>query len=228
MKQALATCSSRPMNSSLFVLTNGVRNEEQQNLIKRLIYSYNRCEVFAVGLGLYCQSYMNIFPIFVWCSNMNHLSQCIMNNKKSTNNQICQTQYKSSANEMMDIYDHTVSLNISPFISQTIQTQYSEIDIRSKFFNHDNIYLADHNIDGNEHDLGVDGSFKDFRILFIILYTTRKSNIDEDNKQKDIDITQENLRNGPIKKMQEKGFTCKDVYNYYEAINELRTGLYRV
>ena len=100
-------------------------------------------------------------------------------------------------------------------------------------------------INSSKHDLGVDGAFGHYSILFIILYLCRGEK-DERGNVIDPDITEDILRNGkevkgeqfsPIMKLGNrivdgkpigKGFKIRYAYDYKSAINALMSGKYRM
>ncbi|CBK21364.2 uncharacterized protein [Blastocystis hominis] len=112
--------------------------------------------------------------------------------------------------------------------------------------NNDDVVIEDFDtINESKYDLGVDGAFGHYSILFIILYLCRGEK-DDDGKVIDEFITEEILKYGkevngerfsPIAKLGDrivngkpigKGFKIRYAYDYKTAIEELSSGRYRI
>ncbi|KAK8813344.1 hypothetical protein WA158_002936 [Blastocystis sp. Blastoise] len=229
VKFASATASSRPSNCLEIVLTNGVESPIERESLKKVLHSYSNIHFIGVGLGLYCKYYENIFPSFIWSTKFNDFSDALTNYLHNTEEKECKTYYEIPEDLLFSLNNQ--SLSLVEKMTTSIQDVYSEIDIHNMFYNMktgNDIYEGLKNIEGNDHDLGIDGSFSNFSVLLVVLYLKRAGNVSEENTQNDPSISEENLNNGPIKKLKEKGFNVTTVFDYYKAIVEIQSGKYRV
>ena len=184
----------------------------------------------------------------IWNSNPNHLSETLMNlgtaSIKGSQNAV--PEKKIDELIMNGAFDLTYGEMIQRIcnIPSICETTSSNDPFRDK--TNGEVFISKiGNIDDNRHDLGIDGAFKDYSILFIILYLCRGKK-DANGKVIDEYITEDVLKNGrvingrrfsPILKLGDKkingiaigkGFEIHYAYDYKSAIKELMSGKYRM
>ena len=201
-----------------------------------------------IGIGLYLCGFEDLFPTMIWNSNPLRLSESLLH--------LTSASINGNPNSVPDIKIDEMIMN------ETFNRKYDKLT--QQLFNIPSIYEAtlsyfrfkdetedtgaipmNCDISDNRHDLGIDGAFKDYSILFIILYLCRGIK-DENGKVIDEYITEDVLKNGkvidgrrfsPIMKLGDmkingipigKGFDIHYAYDYKSAINELMSGKYRM
>ncbi|KAK8789876.1 hypothetical protein WA158_006656 [Blastocystis sp. Blastoise] len=235
IKQATSVCNSRPYSSMEFVFTDGISCEIARKEIKNVIIS-SETSFIGIGIGYSIVDYENIFPSFIWCSDIHQLPTALENmhtpttNPNTICNYMCDTIYYENLleNKFNDVFH--------PADIKRIIDEFGEYQRRAKFLdfysgNNNNYRIVklekDENFDDSSDDLGRDGAFDQFNVLFVVLYTARPNNIDEQGNQVDPDVTVDNLKKGPVAKLKVKGFKVDIVYDYFDAMDRLRSGKYR-
>ena len=247
IRYACSTCNTRSFDSIMMVLTNGVLCNDSRAEIKSIV-SGIEMTYLGIGIGLYLCGFEELFPTMIWNSNPIQLSETIMNlttaSMKGNLNAVPEKQIdKMIMNGTFDkIYvDITERICNIPSI---YETTLSNVRFADETDGPDAMTRIGYIYD-SKYDLGVDGGFKDYTILFIILYLCRGEK-DENGKVIDQSITDEVLRNGqvvknvqysPILKLGDKvvngkpigkGFNIRYAYDYKSAIDELMSGRYRM
>ena len=247
IRYACSTCNARSLQAVMMVLTNGVLCDDSRLEINSIV---NECEMtyLGIGLGLYLCGFNNLFPTMIWNSNPIRLSETLLNLNKESMNGDSNAIPEQPIDEMM--------LNATPERSyvETIhkicgipsiyETTLSQIRFVDETDGQDAISKID-DINDSKYDLGVDGAFGHYAILFIILYLCRGEKTKE-GKVIDEFINEEVLTNGkvmngkrfsPVYKLGDykrhgkpigKGFKLYFAYDYKSAIRELESGQYRV
>ena len=247
IRYACSTCNARSLQAVMMVLTNGVLCDDSRLEINSIV---NECEMtyLGIGLGLYLCGFNNLFPTMIWNSNPIRLSETLLNLNKESMNGDSNAISEQPIDEMM--------LNATPERSyvETIhkicgipsiyETTLSQIRFVDETDGQDAISKID-DINDSKYDLGVDGAFGHYAILFIILYLCRGEKT-RTGKVIDKFITEEVLINGkvvngkrfsPVYKLGDykrhgkpigKGFKLHFAYDYKSAIRELESGQYRV
>ncbi|CBK22809.2 uncharacterized protein [Blastocystis hominis] len=247
IRYACCTCNARSYPSIMMVLTNGVLcNESREEIIS--IVSGIEMTYLGIGLGLYLCGFEDLFPTMIWNSNPNQLSETMMNltiasingnqnavPAKKIDEMILSKTFKRSHKDLLsricDILSmHEMTLSNVRFVDKTdgIHAMKKIGDITNSIY-----------------DLGIDGAFKDYSILFIILYLCRGIK-DENGLVIDEYITEDVLINGkvingkrfsPAIKLGDKvvngipigkGFEIHYAFDYKTAIRELMSGKYRM
>ncbi|KAK8805704.1 hypothetical protein WA158_002360 [Blastocystis sp. Blastoise] len=237
IKQATSVCNSRPYSSMEFVFTDGISCEIARKEIKNVIIS-SETSFIGIGIGYSIVDYENIFPSFIWCSDIHQLPTALENmhtpttNPNTICNYMCDTIYYENLlkNKFNDVF-HPADINKV----MDIYGEYQKLRRREKFLNMNSNKNNngggklddDENGDDSRDDLGRDGAFDQFNVLFVVLYTARPNNIDEQGNQVDPDVTVDNLKKGPVAKLKVKGFKIDIVYDYFDAMDRLRSGKYR-
>ena len=244
---ACCTCNARSFQSVMMILTNGVLCNESRLEIKSIV-SGIEMTYLGIGIGLYLCGFEDLFPTMIWNSNPNHLSETLMNLTNASMSENLNAVPEKSIDGMIwnvtadQIYQDVIHsiCNISSIYESALKNVrfVDTTDEKDSFEQIGDIY-------DSKYDLGVDGSFKEYSILFIILYLCRGIK-DDEGKVIDEFITDEVLRNGivvneakfsPILKLGQKeingvpigkGFNIGYAYNYKTAINELMSGKYRM
>ena len=229
------------------VLTNGVLCNESREEIKSIV-SGIEMTYLGIGLGLYLCGFEDLFPTMIWNSNPNQLSETMMNLTIASINGNQNAVPEKKIDEMLmngtfDLtYDHMIQRIID--IPSIYEAALSNVRFVDKTDGEDTMEKIG-NIDDSRYDLGIDGAFKDYSILFIILYLCRGKR-DENDNVIDEYITEDVLRNGkvaneaifsPVLKLGDKivngkpigkGFNIHFAYDYKSAINEIMSGKYRM
>ena len=226
IRYACSTCNARSFQSVMMVLTNGVLCDESREEIKSIV-SGVEMTYLGIGIGLYLCGFEDLFPTVIWNSNPIQLSETLMN---LTNASISGNQNAVPEKQIDDlILNGTFDKAYPDFIE-------SICNIESDF---QTILRSDKPVDEP------DRSYKQYSILFIILYLCRGEK-DESGNVVDELITEETLRNGTERKGQKcspllklgdkeidgkpigKGFKIRFAFDYKSAINELMSGRYRM
>lgn len=247
LRYASCTCNARSFESVIMVLTNGVLCHESRLKIKSIV-SGIEMRYFGIGIGLYLSGFDDLFPTMIWSSNPAQLSETIMNLTNATPSGNLNAVPEHPIDEY--ILNSTFNKTFAEIIQNicSIQSIY-EITLSNMRFadktDEPNSLEKIDDINDSKYDLGVDGGFKDFSILFIILYLCRGER-DENGKVIDEYITDEVLKNGqvinnvrysPIMKLGNieingqpigKGFNIDYAYDYKSAINKLTRNRYQL
>ncbi|KAK8807361.1 hypothetical protein WA158_004120 [Blastocystis sp. Blastoise] len=234
IKQATSVCNSRPYSSMEFVFTDGISCEIARKEIKNVIIS-SETSFIGIGIGYSIVDYENIFPSFIWCSDIHQLPTALENmhtpttNPNTICNYMCDTIYYENLlnNKFNDVF-HPADIKkvIDEFGEYQRRAKFLNMNSNKKNNNGDGVD-DDENGDNSSDDLGRDGAFDQFNVLFVVLYTARPNNIDEEGNQVDPDVTVDNLKKGPVAKLKVKGFKIDIVYDYFDAMDRLRSGKYR-
>ena len=246
IRYACCTCNARSFQSIMMVLTNGVLCDDSRAEIKSIV-SGIEMTYLGIGIGLYLCGFEDLFPTMIWNSNPIQLSETLMNltNASISGNQNAVPERKIDSRMMNGTFvksfaEATQRICKIPSIYETTLNSVRLNDITDK-----DKFIKKGEINDSKYDLGKDGAFGHYSILFIILYLCRG---DKDDNGKVIDefITDEVLRNGkevdgetfsPIAKLgprivngiqKGKGFNIRYAYDYKSAIEELLSGRYRM
>ena len=231
----------------MMVLTNGVLCDDSRAEIKSIVSGIDMTYL-GIGIGLYLCGFEDLFPTMIWNSNPIQLSETLMNlttaSMKGNQNAVPEKQIdKLIMNGVFDKAYAEITERICS-IRSIYETTLSNVRFADETDGPDAMSKIG-DINDSKYDLGVDGGFKDYSILFIILYLCRGKK-DEYGKVIDQSITDQVLRNGqivknvqysPILKLGDKvingkpigkGFNIRYAYDYKTAINELMSGRYRM
>ena len=247
IRYACSTCNARSFQSVMMVLTNGVLCNDSRLEINSIV---NECEMtyLGIGLGLYLCGFNNLLPTMIWNSNPTRLSETLLNLSEES------MASDSSAIPEQPIDAMMLNANIERSNIETIrkicdipsiyETTLSQIRFVDETDGQDAISKID-DINDSKYDLGVDGAFGHYSILFIILYLCRGEKT-KTGKVIDEYITEEVLKKGKevngkrfssVYKLGDyqvngkpigKGFKLQFAYDYKSAIRELESGKYRV
>ena len=247
IRYACCTSNCRSFSSLLLVLTNGVVSEAARDDIRATVHGVEVTYI-GVGLGQYLNGFKDLFPTMLWSANPALLNQAIMNiSNPSEKVGTCYAvpEHKITP-EMMEMkhatcYDEMVK-DISA-IASTYEIALSKNRILDKT---DSGSMEVGQYNSSQNDLGEDGGFGEYTILFVILYLRRSDEKDDDGKIQDEFITEDVLRYGkdssnpfsPIIKLGQdrdhsgnpvgKGFNILYAFDYETAIEILRRGSIRV
>lgn len=237
LKYAYATCVSRPYTPVTFVFTNHLTLGDTRMKMKLLIQSSN-CKTVGIGVGYSLFDVRSVFPSFLWSSNPSQLHRAVAYSHHKSLNPYYRSNLafmKCNENDKYRCVKEEFRIFNREYV-KAITEIYSAYEFRALFINalqtrDENINMLTADCTSSEFDLGVDGAFKDFHVLFIILCEYRNIK-GVDGKIIDSGITRQILEMGvngesPIKKLQTKGFQVQIVYDYCSAIIELATGKYR-
>ena len=247
IRYACCTCNARSLPSVIMVLTNGVLCDESRAEIKSIV-SGIEMTYLGIGIGLYLCGFEDLFPTMIWNSNPIQLSETLMNlTNASINGKQNAVPVKRIDNFIMNgkfdkAYDEMIKRICD--IPSMYEMALSNVRFVDKT---DGIHAMKKigDINNSLYDLGIDGAFKDYSILFIILYLCRGIK-DENGNVIDEYITEDVLKNGkvingkrfsPVIKLGDKvvngipigkGFNIQYAFDYKSAINELMSGKYRM
>ncbi|KAK8809840.1 hypothetical protein WA158_000783 [Blastocystis sp. Blastoise] len=232
IRQATAISNSRPYASIFFVFTDSIPCSNQQKEIKNIIMS-NECTYIGIGIGYTITDFNDIFPTFIWSQDIHKLSNAIDNIYQPTNSTESQSVYITNPDIYRNISETKFNVKFNNKIIEEIIKMDSIYERRNRFINveetEDGAYKNLFNNSNSSYDLGKDGAFTPWSILFIILYLHRPGSYNEKGELIDIEVNENSLLKGPIQKLHDqKGFNYKIVYSYQSAINELRQGKHRV
>ena len=247
IRYACCTCNARSFQSVMMILTNGVLCNESRFEIKSIVCGIEMTYL-GIGIGLYLCGFEDLFPTMIWNSNPIHLSETILNlsnpstsgnfnavPEKSIDGMIWNGTFKKTYSEMTERICSIPSIYETTLSSVRFNDATDGKDAMKR--------IGD--INDSKYDLGVDGAFGHYTILFIILYLCRGEK-DDNGRVIDEFITEEVLRNGktvqgsrfsPILKLGDKiingkhigkGFDIHYAYDYKSAINKLMSGKYRI
>lgn len=231
----------------MMVLTNGVLCSDSRMEIKSIV-SGVEMTYLGIGIGLYLCGFEDLFPTMIWNSNPAQLSETLMNmtdiSLKGSPNAVPEQQIgKEIMNGTFEKTFAEMTLRICNILSIYEATLSSiRFDIGPNGWNNNKDIDI---INDSKYDLGRDGAFGSYSILFIVLYLCRGEK-DEQGKVIDEFITDEVLKYGkevkgnrfsPVAKLGKtiindihigKGFEIGYAYDYKKAIKELSSGKYRM
>ena len=247
IRYACCTSNCRSFSSLMIVLTNGVVSEAARNEIRAIVHGVEMTYI-GIGLGQYLNGFKDLFPTMLWSANPALLNQAIMNiSNPSDKAEVCyavpEHEITPEIKEMKHAtcFDDMVK-NISA-IASTYEIALSKNRILDKTES-GSMEVGQYNSSVN--DLGEDGGFGEYTILFVILYLRRSDEKDENGKIQDEFITEDVLRYGkdPIKPFSPviklghgkdhsgnpigKGFNILYAFDYETAMEILRRGNIRV
>ena len=247
IRYACCTCNARSFQSVMMILTNGVLCNESRLEIKSIV-SGIEMTYLGIGIGLYLCGFEDLFPTMIWNSNPIHLSETIMNlSNSSTSGNLNAVQEKSIDGMILNGTFEKTFAEVTKRICNVpsiYETTLSSVRFKDATDGKDAMKRID-DINDSKYDLGVDGAFGHYSILFIILYLCRGEKDDNGNVIDEF-ITEEVLRNGktvqgnrfsPILKLGDKiingkpigkGFDIHYAYDYKSAINKLMSGKHRM
>ena len=247
IRYAACTCNARSFQSVMLVLTNGVLCDDARSEIKSIVSGIEMMYL-GIGIGSYLCGFEDLFPTMVWNSNPIRLSETLLN----ITNPVPNSNLNAIPKKQIDglILNGTFTTSFSDMtknicnIPSIYETTLSSVRFDDQTDGPDGLKPID-DINSSKHDLGVDGAFGHYSILFIILYLCRGEK-DERGNVIDPDITEDILRNGkevngeqfsPVLKLGNrivdgkpigKGFDIFYAYDYKSAINALKSGKYRM
>ena len=244
---ASSTCNARSFDSIMMVFTNGVLCGDSRAEIKSIV-SGIEMTYLGIGIGLYLCGFEDLFPTMIWNSNPTRLSETLMNltTASVTTNPNAVPEKKIDGMIWNGTFDKTyVELTKTICnIPSIYETTLSSVRFNDETDGKDAMKKIS-DINDSRYDLGVDGAFGNYSILFIILYLCRGEK-DENGIVIDEFITEEVLRIGkvvkgerfsPILKLGDrmingkpigKGFNIRFAFDYVSAINQLMSGKYRM
>ena len=245
LRYACCTCNSRSFSSVMMVCTNGVLCKETREEIQSVVSTFEMNYV-GIGIGSYLCGFYDLFPSMIWHSNPLRLSDVIAS--------------KDDASKTRDMYGVVEKKADASILSKKGNLHYNEVvekitnvpseyelqmkDVRVDDATENGVRIGD--IDSNnKYDLGADGGFSEYTVLFVILYLCRNER-DGDGKIIDESITEEVLVNGkevkgerfsPVLKLGPtmrngkyigKAFNIQYAFDYKTAIDQLMSGKIRV
>ena len=247
IRYACSTCNARSFQSVMMILTNGVLCNESRLEIKSIV-SGIEMTYLGIGIGLYLCGFEDLFPTMIWNSNPVQLSETLMNlTNASTSGNLNAVPMKKIDGTIMDQQFEKSFVEMTKricSIPSIYETTLSSVRFNDATDGPDALSKIG-DINSSKYDLGVDGAFGNYSILFIILYLCR-GEMDEYDRVIDKFITEEVLMYGkevdgekfsPILKLGDKeingvaigkGFKIGYAYDYKTAINALLSGRYRM
>ena len=247
IRYASYTCNCRPFSSIMLILTNGVMCDKTREMIHSTVHSVEMSYI-GIGLGQYLNGFDDLFPTMLWSANPLLLNQAIMNIsnpsfKAETCYAVPEHTITSEMKEMKHIICYKEMVKDITAIESTYEIVLSKNRILDKTES-GNMEVGEYN--SSQNDLGEDGAFSEFTILFVILYLCRSDERDDDGKIQDEFITENVLRYGkdsdnpfsPVVKLGQqkdqrgnsigKGFNILYAFDYKTAIDSLLRGSVRV
>ncbi len=233
----LSTLSTRSKASLMFVLTNGTR-EPMKKLIRDSLQIYP-CTIIGVGIGTVLQDYQNIYPKFIWSRDPNRIRDAILNLHRD----IKCNPAQSNIRELERLNSNSMKVVKSNYYGPLVERIYNEYgiyELRAMYFNVNKTSDACINNISSESndssdDLGKDGAFTEYSILFVILYLHRTN--DPKYKDTDKEITMDVFMKGMpdqrnpksqtspyIKLHDQKGFNVEFAYDYRTAYKKITSG----
>ncbi|KAK8832630.1 hypothetical protein WA577_004889 [Blastocystis sp. JDR] len=247
LRYACCTCNSRSFSSVMMVCTNGVLCKETREEVRSIVSTFEMSYV-GVGIGSYLCGFHDLFPSMIWHANPLRLSDVIASkDDASRSTSVYGVEEKKADSVLLTkknglYYDEMVK-KISDVPSEyELEMKDVRIDDVTDRKNGSKIGDVENN---SQYDLGADGGFTDYTILFVVLYLCRGEK-DSDGSVIDEDITEEVLINGkevngerfsPVLKLGPttrngkpigKGFNIEYAYDYKTAIDKLLSGKIRV
>ena len=247
LRYACCTCNSRSFSSVMMVCTNGVLCKETREEVRSIVSTFEMSYV-GVGIGSYLCGFHDLFPSMIWHANPLRLSDVIASkDDPSRSTSVYGVEEKKVDSVLLTkknglYYDEMVK-KISDVPSEyELEMKDVRIDDVTDRKNGSKIGDVENN---SQYDLGADGGFTDYTILFVVLYLCRGEK-DSDGSVIDEDITEEVLVNGkevngkrfsPVLKLGPttrngkpigKGFNIEYAYDYKTAIDKLLSGKIRV
>ena len=231
----------------MMVLTNGVLCDESRAEIKSIV-SGIEMTYLGIGIGLYLCGFEDLFPTMIWNSNPYFLSETLSNLTNESMSESLNAVPEKKIDRMVKEKKFSASYKEMTKRICNIPSKY-ETTLRNVRFGDvtdgPDALSKIGNINDSKYDLGVDGGFTDYAILFIILYLCRGEK-DENERVIDESITEQVLMYGkevngetfsPVLKLGDKeingqpigkGFKIGYAYDYKSAINALSSGRYRM
>ncbi|KAK8822399.1 hypothetical protein WA577_005562 [Blastocystis sp. JDR] len=247
LRYACCTCNSRSFSSVMMVCTNGVLCKETREEVRSIVSTFEMSYV-GVGIGSYLCGFHDLFPSMIWHANPLRLSDVIASKDDASRT----TSVYGVEEKKVDSVLLTKKNGLHYYdMVKTICDVQSGYKLEIKTIRMDDVTdRMDGSIIGviennRQYDLGADGGFTDYTILFVVLYLCRGEK-DSDGSVIDEDITEEVLVNGkevngkrfsPVLKLGPttrngkpigKGFNIEYAYDYKTAIDKLLSGKIRV
>ena len=247
LRYACCTCNSRSFSSVMMVCTNGVLCKETREEVRSIVSTFEMSYV-GVGIGSYLCGFHDLFPSMIWHANPLRLSDVIASKDDASRSTSVYGVEEKKAGSMLltkenGLYYDEMVKKISDVPSE-YELEMKDVRIDDVTEGKDGSKIGD--VENNsQYDLGADGGFTDYTILFVVLYLCRGEK-DSDGSVIDEDITEEVLTNGkevngdrfsPVLKLGPttrngkpigKGFNIEYAYDYKTAIDKLLSGKIRV
>ena len=181
----------------MMVLTNGVLCDDSRAEIKSIV-SGIEMTYLGIGIGLYLCGFEDLFPTMIWNSNPYFLSETLSNLTNESMSESLNAVPEKKIDRMVKEKKFSASYKEMTKRICNIPSKY-ETTLRNVRFGDvtdgPDALSKIGNINDSKYDLGVDGSFGHYSILFIILYLCRRE-ADENGKVIDEFITEEVLCDG--------------------------------
>ncbi|KAK8850292.1 hypothetical protein M9Y10_018421 [Tritrichomonas musculus] len=224
-------------SSCMFVLTDGIFQQEQKTLIKNHIMSCIKCgfSIFGIGIGLYPSGIEDLFPLSVYSPNPNNLLNGLASCFGDDYGDFCDDSIKVLAPEkcsfssLTDIFDKLIKNDKIIFndLKKYLQDTQHATDAWSDMYNeeqkgkkvNDEIY----NPEGKNTEMFVKDTLKGQKILIVMLYDSRQNLQEKASVAPRFLLEPENANeNVCVKKAVEFfGINIVIVQNYEDAIKEL-------
>ncbi|KAK8821700.1 hypothetical protein WA556_002147 [Blastocystis sp. ATCC 50177/Nand II] len=247
LRYACCTCNSRSFSSVMMVCTNGVLCKETREEVRSIVSTFEMSYV-GVGIGSYLCGFHDLFPSMIWHANPLRLSDVIASkDDASRSTSVYGVEEKKVDSVLLTkknglYYDDMVKMICDVQSEYELEMKDVRIDDVTEGMDGSIIGVIENK---RQYDLGADGGFTDYTILFVVLYLCRGEK-DSDGSVIDEDITEEVLVNGkevneerfsPVLKLAfttrngkpiGKGFNIEYAYDYKTAIDKLLSGRIRV
>ncbi|KAM7454191.1 hypothetical protein BLSTO_05054 [Blastocystis sp. subtype 1] len=229
------------------VCTNGVLCKETREEVRSIVSTFEMSYV-GVGIGSYLCGFHDLFPSMIWHANPLRLSDVIASKDDASRSTSVYGVEEKKADSVLltkknGLYFDDMVKKICD-VQSMVEADLVNININDVTEGKDGSKISD--IESNsKYDLGLDGGFTDYTILFVVLYLFRGEK-DKDGSVIDEDITEDVLVKGkevngeqfsPVLKLGPtmrnnkpigKGFNIEYAYDYKTAIDKLLSGTIRV